>query len=159
MHLPDGRYGLFGGNAAVGPGGDNSDGSNTTFDATYDDWDGRRAIRIFNKCDENTQCGVSDNVTQMAKNRWYPGCEALGDGTLVLIGGYTGGGYINRNYPNIDTAYEGGAAEPTFEFYPSASIPPEILQFLLLTSGLNSYPLTYLMPSGNILLQANYSTG
>jgi hypothetical protein len=36
------------------------------------------------------------------KSRWYPGAEPLADGTVVLIGGFVGGGYINRNYPNTD---------------------------------------------------------
>ncbi|KAI9456745.1 copper radical oxidase variant A [Russula earlei] len=159
MHLPNGSYALFGGNTAVGPGGDNSaPGSTATFDPTYQDYDGTRAIRIFNSCDENTPCTFIDNSTQLAKRRWYPAAEPLGDGTVVLIGGFVAGGYINRNYPNTDPAYEGGAAEPTYEFFPPGSQSPQIMNFMVKTSGLNSYALTYLMPSGNVFVQANYST-
>ncbi|KAI9449470.1 glyoxal oxidase, partial [Russula earlei] len=159
MHLPNGSYALFGGNAAIGPGGDNSaPGSTATFDPIYKDYDGTRAIRIFNSCDENTPCTFSDNSTQLAKRRWYPAAEPLGDGTVVLVGGFVAGGYINRNYPNTDPAYEGGAAEPTYEFFPPGSQSPQIMNFMVKTSGLNSYALTYLMPSGNVFVQANYST-
>jgi hypothetical protein len=159
MHLPNGSYALFGGNTAVGPGGDNSaSGSTPTFDPTYQDYDGTRAIRIFNSCDESNPCTFADNSTQLLKRRWYPAAEALANGTVVVIGGFVAGGYINRNYPNTDPAYEGGAAEPTYEFFPSVSQSPQVMNFMVKTSGLNSYALTYLMPSGKMFVQANYST-
>ncbi|KAH9979779.1 glyoxal oxidase [Russula compacta] len=160
MHLPNGSYALFGGNTAVGPGGANNDaGSTTAFDPTYKDYDGTRAIRVFNACDANTPCSFYDNSTQLAKHRWYPAAEPLADGTVVVIGGFVAGGYINRNYPNTDPAYEGGAAEPTYEFFPpSGSQSPQVMNFMVQTSGLNSYALTYLMPSGKMFVQANYST-
>jgi hypothetical protein len=159
MHLPNGSYVLFGGNAAVGPGGDNSaTGSTTAFDPTYGDFDGRNAVRMFNPCDDKTPCTFYDNTTQLIKRRWYPGAEPLGNGTIVIIGGFVNGGYINRNYPNNDPAYEGGAAEPTYEFLPAGPGQPQVMNFMVNTSGLNSYPLTYLMPSGKMFVQANYST-
>jgi len=159
MHLPNGSYALFGGNSAVGPGGDNSAaGSTTAFDPTYQDYDGTQAIRVFDSCDDSAPCTFHDNVTQMAKHRWYPAAEPMADGTVVIIGGFTAGGYINRNYPNTDPAYEGGAAEPTYEFYPARSQSPQVMDFMVKTSGLNSYALTYLMPSGKMFVQANYST-
>ena len=81
MHLPNGSYALFGGNTAVGPGGGNtSPGSTTTFDPTYQDYDGTRAIRIFNSCNESTPCTFVDNSTQLAKRRWYPAAESLAMG-------------------------------------------------------------------------------
>lgn len=159
MHLPNGSYALFGGNTAVGPGGGNtSPGSTTTFDPTYQDYDGTRAIRIFNSCNESTPCTFVDNSTQLAKRRWYPAAESLANGTVVVMGGFVAGGYINRNYPNVDPAYEGGAAEPTYEFFPPGPQAPQVMDFMVKTSGLNSYALTYLMPSGKMFVQANYST-
>jgi len=166
MHLPNGSYAVFGGNGAIGPGGNNSaSGSSPAFDPIYRDYDGTRAIRIFNPCDENGSCFFYDNNTQLAKKRWYPSAEPMADGTVVIIGGFSLGGYINRNYPNIDPAYEGGAAEPTYEFYPAGSQPfpggsqsPPILNFMANTSGLNAYALSYLMPSGKMFVQANFST-
>jgi hypothetical protein len=165
MHLPNGSYITVGGNNAVGPGGGNSDpGSNTTYDPTYQDYDGTRAIRVINPCTGNIntsqQCSWYDspNGLQMAKPRWYPAAEPLSDGTIVIIGGFTSGGYINRNYPNTDPATEGGAAQPTFEFFPARSQTPQVMDFMVNTSGLNSYALSFLMPSGKMFLQANYST-
>ncbi len=137
MHLPNGSFATFGGNNAVGPGGDNhTPGSSKSFDSTYQDYNGMRAIRIISPCDgDPSKCTWYDspNGLQMSRARWYPGAEPLADGTVVLIGGFTAGGYINRNYPNNDPAYEGGGAEPTFEFFPSRSQTPSCAQSHLLT--------------------------
>lgn len=94
----------------------------------------------------------------MIKKRWYPGAEALANGTVILIGGFTSGGFINRQLPNIDPTYEGGQAEPSYELFPPSATPPQNMAFLTQTSGLNSYALTFLMPSGKLFIQANYST-
>ncbi|KAF8121523.1 putative copper radical oxidase [Boletus edulis] len=168
MHLPNGSYVTFGGNGAIGPGGNigsvkNKAGSGA-YDATYEDYDGTKSIRILNPCTDaddfaSSQCQWFDNVTilSMQKQRWYSAAEALGDGTVAIIGGFVNGGYVNRNTPNTDPAYEGGAAEPTYEFYPSRG-EATVMQFMVKTSGLNSYAHTYLMPSGKMLIQANIST-
>jgi len=44
----------------------------------------------------------------MQKQRWYAGAESLPDGSVVLVGGFVNGGYVNRNFPNIDPEFEGG---------------------------------------------------
>lgn len=137
--------------------------SSPTYDDVYDDYDGRKSIRILNPCSSSnlssTDCQWFDNpaVLSLQEMRWYSAAEALGDGTVVLIGGFTSGGYVNRNMPNTDPTYEGGGATPTFEFYPSRG-PATVMQFMTTTSGLNSYAHTYLMPSGKMLVQANLST-
>ncbi|KAI0319678.1 glyoxal oxidase N-terminus-domain-containing protein [Amylostereum chailletii] len=162
MHLPNGSFATFGGNSAVGPGGDNSvSGSTPEFDATYDDHDGRKAIRIITPCEgsiDGPGCAWYDapNGLQMASQRWYPAAESLADGSVVLIGGFTGGGYINRNFPNDQPG--SGGANPTFEFFPSRGTDLQVMDFMIKTSGLNAYALTYLMPSGKLFVQANYST-
>ncbi|KAG0696896.1 putative copper radical oxidase [Suillus ampliporus] len=164
MHLPNGSYASFGGNSAIGPLGAVGSVGSGQYDTTYEDYDGRKSIRILNPCTSaddmtSTQCEWFDNpaVLSMQKQRWYSAAEALGDGTVVLIGGFVAGGYINRNTPNTDPEYEGGAAEPTYEFYPSRGAAT-VMNFMITTSGLNSYAHTYLMPSGNMLIQANIST-
>ncbi|KAG8732014.1 hypothetical protein FRC11_001068 [Ceratobasidium sp. 423] len=169
MHFPNGSWATFGGNAAVGPGGKigsmpNPDGLDALYDATYQDWDGRRAIRVLNPCTSGSagtpQCQWFDNTTYvgMQKARWYASTEALADGSIVIVGGYVNGGYINRNTPNVDPAYSGGAAEPTFEFWPNRGTAAAVMQFMITTSGLNSYAHLYLMPSGRMFAQANFST-
>ncbi|KAJ7644033.1 glyoxal oxidase N-terminus-domain-containing protein [Roridomyces roridus] len=170
MHLPNGSFVTFGGNGAIGPGGNigsvqNPGGGSGAWDATYQDFDGSRAIRILNPCTDSDDfsspnCQWFDNpaVLSMQKQRWYSAAEPLGDGTVVIIGGFVNGGYINRNYPNTDPTYEGGAAEPTYEFYPSNGQTPQIMNFMIKTSGLNAYAHTFLLASGKLFLQANYST-
>lgn len=170
MHLPNGSFTTFGGNGAVSPGGNlgsvlNPGGGSASYDATYQDYDGTRAIRIINPCEgsnsdivSNPACGWYENanVLQMQKSRWYSSAEPLANGTITLIGGFVNGGYINRNYPNTDPATEGGAAEPTVEFFPSTG-PAKQMQFMVDTSGLNSYAHAFMMPSGKMFLQANVS--
>ncbi len=171
MHLPNGSFATFGGNGAIGPGGNIGDVTppdnpfTATFDTTFGDYDGTTAIRILSPCTDaddfsSPNCQWFDNASllRMQKQRWYSAAEPMGDGTIVIIGGYTNGGYINRNYPNIDPAYEGGAAQPTYEFFPDNGQEAKLMDFMVKTSGLNSYAHTFLMPSGKMLVQANYST-
>lgn len=144
----------------------------------YADYDGRKALRMLQPVASgsgNASIQWLDNPggLQMQSQRWYPGIETLPDGSLVLIGGANNGGFINRNYPNDDPAFagggsmtnpSGGGANPTYEFYPPrASLPAGngtlgYSNFMVKTSGLNMYPHMFLLPSGNIFMQANYST-
>ena len=83
----------------------------------------------------------------------------MGDGSVAVIGGFSNGGYINRNYPiETDPVYQGGGSQPTYEFWPSNGQKPPTMQFLIETGGLDAYPHTFLMRSGKMLLQANVST-
>ena len=103
MHLPNGSFATFGGNGAITVGGaigsvKNPSGASASFDTTYQDFDGTKAIRIITPCTgdvtEDPVCSWYDspNGLQMQKHRWYPGCEALADGRVVLIGGFVNGG-------------------------------------------------------------------
>jgi len=164
MHLPNGSFATFGGNGAIGPGGNigsvtNPGGGSGAFDATYQDADGARAIRVLTPCTDSSCSWFDDpSVLAMQKKRWYSAAEPLADGTIALIGGFVNGGYVNRNFPNIDPEFEGGAAESTYEFYPANGMTATRMQFMVDTSGLNSYAHTFLMPSGKMFLQANVST-
>ncbi|THU98795.1 glyoxal oxidase, partial [Dendrothele bispora CBS 962.96] len=170
MHLPNGSYVTFGGNGAVTVGGNigsvlNQGGGSAAFDATYQDYDGSRSIRILNPCSssdnfDSADCQWFDNpeVLSMQKQRWYSAAEPLGDGRIAIIGGFVNGGYVNRNWPNTDPATEGGAAEPTYEFYPANGQEPQVMQFMIDTSGLNSYAHTFLLKSGKMFVQANISS-
>lgn len=93
-----GSFVTFGGNGAIGPGGNigsvrNPSGASGAWDATYQDFDGSRAIRILNPCTSSddfssAECEWFDNpdVLSMQKQRWYSATEMLGDGTIVIIG-------------------------------------------------------------------------
>lgn len=146
-------------------GSQKSDDGLGAWDSLYQDFDGRKAIRIVNPCDisddlTSVNCKWYDdpNGLAMIKRRWYSAAEATGDGRVVIIGGMVDGGYINRYLPNVDPTYEGGGAEPTYEYFPSDGGVPQVINFIVRTSGLNAYPHSFLMPSGRILLQANLST-
>ncbi|KAJ7250603.1 copper radical oxidase variant A [Mycena rebaudengoi] len=172
MHLPNGSFVTFGGNGANGPGGNigsikNSNGVSGSWDATYKDFDGALSIRVLNPCTDadafdSVACQWFDNPDLLAlqRKRWYSAAEARGDGTIAIIGGFVNGGYINRNWPIKDTndITMGGASEPTYEFFPSNGQTPQVMQFLTKTAGLNAYPHTFLLASGNMFLQANFST-
>ncbi|KAI0682729.1 copper radical oxidase [Cytidiella melzeri] len=168
MHFPNGSYTAFGGNSAVGPGAAPGDVGNGYFDTTYDDFDGRTGIRIMNPLGctgddaaTNPDCQWYDNpnVTHLQVPRWYPSAIPLGDGTIAVIGGFVAGGYINRNWPiETDPVYQGGASQPTYEFYPSRGPVSAPMNFLVEAGGLNSYPHTELLASGLVVMQANVST-
>ncbi|KIP06833.1 hypothetical protein PHLGIDRAFT_19348 [Phlebiopsis gigantea 11061_1 CR5-6] len=167
-HMPNGSYIAFGGNNGVGPGGNDGDVAGGSFDSTYGDEAGQTGVRVMNPLTCSGSSAATDaacqwydnpNVTHLMAKRWYSTAEALGDGTVAVIGGFTNGGYINRNWPNDnDPVYQGGASSPTYEFWPSTGAQPPVMQFLVDAGGLNSYPLTYLLASGNMVLQANVST-
>lgn len=171
MHLPNGSFATFGGNAAVTVGGNigsvlNDGGFSASYDATYQDYDGTKAIRVLNPCPAGSDftsadCGWFDDpsILSMQNQRWYSSAEPLATGQIAIIGGFVQGGYVNRNYPNTDPQFEGGAADCTYEFYPNTDgATAQTMQFLIDTSGLNSYPHTFLLPSGKMFLQANVST-
>lgn len=171
MHLPNGSFITLGGNGAVGPGGNlgsqlNPGGYSASWDETYGDFDGTRAIRILNPCKNSdtfssSKCQWFDEPTILAmkKSRWYSTAEPTGEGNVVIIGGFVNGGYVNRNYPNKDPEFQGGAADSTYEYYPPVDATPPTFQFLVKTSGLNAYAHTFLMPSGKMFVQANFSSG
>ncbi|RDB26217.1 Aldehyde oxidase GLOX [Hypsizygus marmoreus] len=169
MHLPNGSFVAFGGNGAVGRGGSIGSqagpGGGASWDSEYQDFDGRKAIRILNPCTSASTATASKcqwyddpSVLSMQRRRWYAGAESLPDGSVVLIGGFVNGGYVNRNMPNVDPEFEGGAAESTYEFFPANGREPQVMQFMIQTSGLNSYAHTYVLSSGKMLVQANVST-
>jgi hypothetical protein len=166
-HFPNASFMTFGGNGAVTVGGDigsekNPGGFSANFDKTYGDFDGVKSIRVIKPCtgDVSTwdsDCQWFDDASQMAmqRARWYSTAESLGDGSVALIGGFTAGGYINRNGPG--TACDGGgAAENSYEFWPSRG-DAQPMPFMCKTAGLNAYAHSYLMPSGKMFIQANYS--
>ncbi|KAG9014896.1 hypothetical protein FRB94_009054 [Tulasnella sp. JGI-2019a] len=81
----------------------------------------------------------------MTTRRWYPTLETLQDGSIIIIGGNQWGGYVN----------DAGQNNPTYEFYPSQG-PPVGLNMLNDTLPANLFPLTWLLPSGNLFIQSNW---
>ncbi|KAF7797924.1 hypothetical protein EIP86_009131 [Pleurotus ostreatoroseus] len=168
MHMPNGSFIAFGGNSAVGPNGTQGDVGDGVFDTLYNAFAGQTGVRILNPLtctgdDAATaeECQWYDNTTfvHLQAQRWYSSAEPLGDGTVAIIGGFSNGGYINRNFPvEPDPVYQNGASQPTFEFWPPNGQQPVLMQFLVDAGGLNSYAHAHLLASGKMLLQANVST-
>ncbi|KAF8641383.1 hypothetical protein AX16_010004 [Volvariella volvacea WC 439] len=169
MHMPNGSWVTFGGNGAVGRGGAIGDQVGPTgtgaWDSVYQDFDGGTAIRVLNPCstsdnfaDPSCQWFDDPEVLAMQRRRWYSTAEPTGEGVVVLIGGFVNGGYINRNTPNTDPEFSGGAAESSYEFFPSNGIEARRMQFMVDTSGLNAYAHAFQMPSGRMFVQANVSS-
>lgn len=172
MHHPNGSLMTFGGNGAIGPMasiGSVNNGYDGSWDSTFDDSDGRTVVRMLNGCtgdnipnrpecqwiDANNTVGTS---MQLQVPRWYPTTEPLADGTLIVFGGFSSGGYICRNTPyNAADPGQGGACQPNYEFFPSRG-PPVTSNFIAMTGGLQSYAHMFLMASGLMFVQANVST-
>ncbi|PFH46183.1 copper radical oxidase [Amanita thiersii Skay4041] len=141
--MGNGTWVNVGGNQAVTWGGLPAESQNGG--PPYEDPDGRNSIRLFTPCDD----GKCDWIIspQPSDQRWYPTVETLEDGTLIIIGGCRNGGYVN----------DPGQDNPTYEFFPSKGAPV-YLDVLHRTLPANLYPLTWLLPSGKLLIQSNWET-
>lgn len=141
--LGNGTWINVGGNQAVTYGGDAADVQTGT--APYFDPDGRQSIRMLNPCNDQ-HCDWTLSPHQ-SDQRWYPTLETLEDGSIIIIGGCRNGGYVNDQYQD----------NPTYEFFPPTGEPIRS-PVLSRTLPVNLYPLVWLLPSGKLLLQANYET-
>ncbi|KAJ7650953.1 copper radical oxidase [Roridomyces roridus] len=142
--LGNGTWLNVGGNSAVTWGGAQAEDSSGS--GPYDDPDGGRSIREL----APTSDGQCEWVlgTAMTTRRWYPTVETLQDGTAIIIGGCNNGGYVN----------DAGQDNPTYEFYPPKGKNPITSPWLSDQLPINLYPLTWLLPSGKLLMQANRAT-
>ena len=133
----------------------------TTDQGVYHDTDGGTAIRLLDPCDDescswtqgvqpfNTTSGTTGGWLQMTGSRWYPTIETLEDGSVIVIGGDGNGGYVSTQKQN----------NPTLEYFPPKGDGKAIyLDFLNRTVPTNLFPLTWLLPSGRLFMQANLST-
>jgi hypothetical protein len=71
MHLPNGSYITFGGNGAIGPGGNvgsviEPGAGRGAYDATYQDYDGTKAIRILSPC-----TGLNSDLVARPECGWW----------------------------------------------------------------------------------------
>ncbi|KIK69166.1 hypothetical protein GYMLUDRAFT_153319 [Collybiopsis luxurians FD-317 M1] len=141
--LGNGTWVNIGGNQPITYGGANWDDPSSN--GPYQDPDGRNSIRMLNPCDDQSCNWVMG--TPMTTRRWYPTVETLEDGSVIILGGCNNGGFVN----------DAGQDNPTYEFFPSQG-PPTTSPILQNTLPTNLYPLTWLLPSGKLLLQSNWKT-
>ncbi|TFY58824.1 hypothetical protein EVJ58_g6182 [Rhodofomes roseus] len=143
--LGNGTWVNVGGNQAVTYGGLAADSQ--TGGLPYDDPDGGHSVRLLNPCDDEACDWVMD--TPMTTRRWYPSLETLEDGSIIIIGGCDYGGFVN----------DAGQTNPTYEFFPyNPAVGLTTSPLLVNTLPANLYPLTWLLPSGNLLMQSNWGT-
>jgi len=143
--LGNGTWLNVGGNQAVEWGGEAAKAQDGSV-GPYFNADGRTSIRMLDACDSgNCEWYLSPVPSEM---RWYPTLETLTDGSIIILGGCRNGGYVNDR----------GQDNPTYQFFPpreGGSIPSPVLQATL---PANLYPLTWLLPSGGLLIQSNWAT-
>ncbi|CAE6477471.1 unnamed protein product [Rhizoctonia solani] len=141
--LGNGTWLNVGGNQAITWGGITAS-SQTGNSGPYYNADGGKAIRLLDPCQDKTCDWVE---TTMSTRRWYPTLETLDDGSMIIIGGNQWGGFVNS----------AGQNNPTYEFFPSKGDPIG-LNILTTTLPANLFPLTWLLPSGNLFIQTNWGT-
>ncbi|KAI0057765.1 DUF1929-domain-containing protein [Artomyces pyxidatus] len=143
--MGNGTWVNVGGNVEVTYGGvetEKDDGR-----SPYHDPDGIRSIRLLDPCDDDT-CDWLIAANTSTK-RWYPTVETLDDGTVIILGGCRSAVFVN----------DVGANNPNYEFYPPRNNGTPVFSDLLNnTLPANLYPFTFLLPSGKLLLQANWKT-
>ncbi|KAJ9124101.1 hypothetical protein QFC22_000896 [Naganishia vaughanmartiniae] len=141
--LGNGTWLNVGGNNPVGYGGIQVDSCTGPFE----NCDGGKALRILDPCDDGDCNWIDDPKLYMTTRRWYPTLETLEDGSAIVLGGCLWGGYVNS--PNQDN--------PTFEYWPpkGAGLPTQ-LNILVDSMPVNLFPLTWLLPSGNLFIQAEF---
>jgi hypothetical protein len=125
--------------------------------ADFGDVNGLQAIRVFEPCDTDDAQGCEmledHSRVRMASARWYASTVRLDDGSVMIIGGSTKGGWINNATTN----------NPTVEYFPPKSINgsnglPIRMQFLVDTLNSNLFPIAILLPSGKVFVAANQDT-
>ncbi|KXN90309.1 Galactose oxidase [Leucoagaricus sp. SymC.cos] len=133
--LGNGSWINVGGNQAVTYGG--LQAASQVGGPPYNDPDGRRSM--VTPCDDG-KCDWLLLRTHIDE-RWYPTVYVL-----PSIGGCRWGGYVNDPAQN----------NPSYEFFPKRG-EPILSPFLASTLPTNLYPLTFLLPSGRLFVQANWA--
>lgn len=66
--------------------------------ADFGDLNGLQAIRLFDPCDDD-ECDILEapNKMRLASARWYNSATRLDDGSVMIIGGSTRGGWMNND--------------------------------------------------------------
>jgi hypothetical protein len=105
--LGNGTWLNVGGNQAIVPGGDPAPAPQTG-NGPYQDWDGGKALRLLDPCDDESCDWLDDPTMYMTSRRWYPTLETLEDGSALIFGGCEWGGYVNdknnQNNPTVEAS-------------------------------------------------------
>jgi len=167
--LGDGRIVVTGGNKAVKKNGATA----AEGEKPYENFNGGRALRFLSAGGGSWS---ESKKVQLNKERWYASLEPLETGHVMITGGMRGesnsegrGGRFDLLLLSSDLLFctnsfhkDGGyvptknSNEPTYEFYPPKNDGGARYMDLLDRSvPLSLYPLTFLMSSGEMFVQAN----
>jgi len=129
--------------------------SDQTGATDFGDINGLQSVRLFHPelCDQNGNgCDIVEALEglRLASPRWYNSVLRLDDGSAMILGGSTRGGWMNNHTTN----------NPTFEFYPHKNIHgyngmPLPSPFLQETLNSNLFPIAILLPDTSIFVAAN----
>lgn len=123
--------------------------------ADFGDTNGLQAVRIFEPCDSSDsvdKCDIYENHARirLASPRWYNTVLRISDGSAMIVGGSSRGGWINNGTTN----------NPTLEYFPPKNLHeanglPIHLPFLVDTLNSNLFPIAFALPDGRIFMAAN----
>lgn len=140
--LGNGEWLNIGGNQAVDYLGVTS--ASQTGNNTYQNGDGAFAARVITP-GEGAEW-YDDPAKDLSTRRWYPSLETIETGRIFILGGNQYGGFVN----------DAANSNPTYEFWPKAAGEAPIESTILKsTLPANLYPITHLLPTGQILLNIN----
>lgn len=144
--LSNGSFINLGGNPVVG---------DKTGATDFGDVNGLQAVRLFHPdlCDEEGRgCDIVEapHKLRLASPRWYNTVLRLDDGSAMILGGSTRGGWINNATTN----------NPTIEYFPPKNIHgfngvPIPSLFLAETLNSNLFPIAFLLSDGRVFVAAN----
>ncbi|KAH8984028.1 copper radical oxidase [Lactarius akahatsu] len=146
--------GAFLGNGTLVSAGGNPVVEDHTAPADFGDTGGTQAVRLFAPCDapDAAGCDIAEypEHLRLASPRWYATVVRIEDGSVIIFGGSTRGGWMNNATTN----------NPTVEYFPpknlhSANGTPLRLQFLIDTLNSNLFPIAFALPDGRIFVAAN----
>ena len=125
-----------------------------TAPADFGDTGGTQAVRLFAPCDvsDAVGCDIIEHPerVRLASPRWYATVLRIEDGSAMILGGSTRGGWMNNATTN----------NPTVEYFPPKNLhgangTPVRLQFLVDTLNSNLFPIAFALPDGRVFVAAN----
>ena len=149
--------GAFLGNGTLVNVGGNPVVEDHTAAADFGDTGGTQAVRLFTPCEPSYDDAEGcDTITEhpervrLASPRWYATVLRIEDGSAMVLGGSTRGGWMNNATTN----------NPTVEYFPPKNLhgangTPVHLQFLVDTLNSNLFPIAFALPDGRVFVAAN----
>ena len=152
--------GTFLGNGTLINVGGNPVVEDRTAPADFGDTGGTQAVRLFAPCEapDAAGCDIAEypDRVRLASPRWYATVLRLDDGSAMILGGSTRGGWMNNASTN----------NPTVEYFPPKNLKlplhgggangtPVRLQFLIDTLNSNLFPIAFSLPDGRVFVAAN----